>query len=154
MMKGNFMKNIGNKRLNPITKEPFKHGDIREDGYIFKQYLTTIKKDGFYIEAWFSPEAFKKMRYNANERSKKNQRNMRLTPKGRAHKLLLAAQRRAKDFGGKVTIDDDWISKKIENGFCELSGLPFDLSPVKNNKKNRSPKRTVFLLCGLFNGEY
>ena len=39
------------KRLNPKTGLPFKRGDLREDGRVFKGYKTTkTKHDGYYIE--------------------------------------------------------------------------------------------------------
>ena len=37
---------------------------------------------------------------------------------------------------GSVTIDVDWIEQKIKQGVCELSGLPFDLSPSDNFSRN------------------
>lgn len=46
------------KRLNKDGR-PFKKGDIREDGYIFRAYQKKkITNKGFYKEAWLSPEAF------------------------------------------------------------------------------------------------
>lgn len=51
----------GRKRLNPETGKPFKMGDTREDGYVFKSYQPTIRKtDGYFMEAWRRPEALKK----------------------------------------------------------------------------------------------
>jgi hypothetical protein len=47
------------KRVNPETGKPFKQGDIRADGFIFRAYVTTrIKKDGHYVENWYSPDAY------------------------------------------------------------------------------------------------
>lgn len=41
------------KRLNPITNLPFKQGDIREDGKVFRQYDTKyISKNGYFYETW------------------------------------------------------------------------------------------------------
>ncbi len=54
------------KRLNPETGLPFKHGDKREDGYIFNTYSSGLNKKGYRYEHWLSPEAFKK----AKQRSK------------------------------------------------------------------------------------
>ena len=49
------------KRLNPKTNLPFKQGDVREDGYIFKTYnLKRIKKDKHFVEEWCSPVSFEK----------------------------------------------------------------------------------------------
>ena len=46
------------KRLNPITNKPFKQGDIREDGYMFKNYIykRVNKTTGFFIEDWIHPD--------------------------------------------------------------------------------------------------
>lgn len=45
------------KRLNPKTNEPFKRGDIREDGYVFFGYgLNVLRKTGYWKEIWLSPE--------------------------------------------------------------------------------------------------
>ena len=39
------------KRINPKTNQPFTHGDIREDGFLFYCYVKArTKKDGFFIE--------------------------------------------------------------------------------------------------------
>ena len=48
------------KRLNPITSEPFKYGDVRDDGYRFYNYKTRVKTDGLHAELWLSPDSFQK----------------------------------------------------------------------------------------------
>ncbi len=68
------------KRINPKTKLPFKMGDKRNDGYIFVNYATKIRKQGpfkgFYKEGFYSPKKFEKFkeesRIRAKERFKKN----------------------------------------------------------------------------------
>ena len=58
---GFFMYNIYMRRINPNTNEFFKCGDLRKDGYLFKQYvLKRIKKDGFFVEQWSKPWVFTK----------------------------------------------------------------------------------------------
>ena len=48
------------KRLNPKTQTPYKKGDVRDDGYIFRTYEKfKILENGFYKESWLSPEAYK-----------------------------------------------------------------------------------------------
>jgi hypothetical protein len=48
------------KRLNSETQVPYKKGDIREDGYIFRTYeKSKILENGFYKESWLSPQAHK-----------------------------------------------------------------------------------------------
>ena len=72
------------KRLNPITNQPFKCGDTREDGFMFNKYkYDRLKKTGFFGEQWLNPKAYEnnsqaKNNYknkhpvtNANERAKK-----------------------------------------------------------------------------------
>ena len=50
------------KRNNPDTGKPFKRGDKREDGFIFKEYyLGKIKQDGYFKEKWYSPESYFKI---------------------------------------------------------------------------------------------
>jgi hypothetical protein len=47
------------KRLNPSTGLPFKRGDMREDDFVFCNYLPSqIKKNGYFKEKWNSPNAF------------------------------------------------------------------------------------------------
>lgn len=49
------------KRINPKTGQPFKHGEYREDGFMFTGYnLKKIKQDGTFLEVWKSPEQQKK----------------------------------------------------------------------------------------------
>ena len=45
------------KRINPNTNLPFKRGDYREDGFVFRKYGSWIKKDGYNSELWLSPNA-------------------------------------------------------------------------------------------------
>jgi len=56
------------KRLNPTTGLPFKRGDLREDGRVFKGYKTTkTKHDGYYVENWVTYQSlYKQNEYNNN----------------------------------------------------------------------------------------
>ena len=64
------------RRLNAEGR-PFKKGDVREDGYIFRTYQKTkITKEGFYKEAWLSPKAYE--RYQHCSRKAIDKRNARL----------------------------------------------------------------------------
>lgn len=49
------------KRLNPETGLPFKKGQIRLDGYVFRCYRLTkiIKQTGYFKEDWANPISFK-----------------------------------------------------------------------------------------------
>ena len=64
------------KRLNPKTNKPFKKGDIREDGYIFRTYEKfKVLENGFYKESWLSPSAsenFKKISQKAINKCNSN----------------------------------------------------------------------------------
>jgi hypothetical protein len=42
------------KRLNPDTGEPFKRGDMRDDGKVFFVYSATVGKNGFKGERWIT----------------------------------------------------------------------------------------------------
>ncbi len=59
------------KRLNPSTNKPFKAGDIREDGYVFRRYAYSygLLKNGYYPEQWYSPKALEKCRQDNLARS-------------------------------------------------------------------------------------
>jgi hypothetical protein len=48
------------KRLNPDTNEPFKRGDVRHDGYVFFNYTSKVKTDGFFLERWLHPDVSEK----------------------------------------------------------------------------------------------
>ena len=50
------------KRLNPNTGKPFRRGDVREDGKVFKNYSGKILLSGFEGEAWVTPEELAKLR--------------------------------------------------------------------------------------------
>ena len=48
------------RRLNKDGR-PFKKGDIRKDGFVFKTYQKTkITNKGFYKELWLSPAAYQR----------------------------------------------------------------------------------------------
>ena len=66
------------KRNNPKTGRPFKRGDKREDGFVFKNYyLGKIKQDGFFKEKWYSPESYFRIcvynKYRDSTRSRNRQ---------------------------------------------------------------------------------
>lgn len=71
------------KRLNPITNEPFKRGDIREDGYIFNNYASPIKKDGYFKEVWLTSESLHRRRLADSRNKMKNYKKISArVPKG------------------------------------------------------------------------
>jgi hypothetical protein len=62
--------------------------------------------------------------------------NYRLTLIGRVNNLIGAAKYRSKNKNGEVTITPDWLLGKLNLGFCEITGLPFDFSSPVNTKNN------------------
>ena len=121
------------KRLNPKTGKPFKIGDLREDGFIFRTYTPShIKKDGFFLEDWRSPEAFANYKKDSSIRQAK----AALTFEGRAVQMLARSRSRAKYDGIEHSIVLEDILPKIKTGFCELTKLPFDLKPVTKTSQN------------------
>lgn len=50
------------KRPNPKTNQPFKRGDTREDGYVFFNYTSKVRSDGYFMERWLSVEVSDKMK--------------------------------------------------------------------------------------------
>lgn len=113
---------------------PFKHGDIREDGYVFRQYQGVINKNGFEREHWYNPKSFLERREKENSYSHTQYHKNKCNPKTKASRLIQSAKQR-----GKVTITADWVCQKIKNGVCELTGLPFDLGYSEHNQNPLSP---------------
>ncbi len=57
------------KKINPISKRPFKRGDLREDGYRFWAYRTSDKNtDGFFRMTFLSPEKWKEAKLKQQQR--------------------------------------------------------------------------------------
>jgi len=90
--------------------------------------------------------------------------NRFLNPKQRSKNLFNAAKRRATRFGGALSITPKWIEAKILVGKCELTGLPFDLQPIKkghvnpyapsldridSNNRDYSPENTRVILAAV-----
>ena len=74
------------KRLNPKTQKPFRNGDVREDGYIFRRYnLSRKRPNGEFLEQWYSPDRYR----HGQERDKQYmlERSAILRDKLRAYKL-------------------------------------------------------------------
>lgn len=77
------------KRLNPLTGNPFKAGDAREDGLIFRQYIKRIQPNGYFRESWLRQEVFEKIKANCASYCKEQY------PKNRLTKIERSRQRRA-----------------------------------------------------------
>ena len=79
------------KRNNPTTNAPFKYGDVREDGFLFFNYRSTVGSNGFRYEQWLSPEAFKaaetRDRFKKHKKRRQDGKPIRMT-KGKRARLL------------------------------------------------------------------
>lgn len=58
----------------------------------------------------------------------KQRKKYALTYRGRATKMWHNAKRRSGLKNSEVTITVEWIEEKLKKGFCEYTGLPFDLN--------------------------
>lgn len=126
------------KRLNPSTNLLFKRGDIREDGMIFFAYSCKYKNGKliYVYERWFDKDKFEFEKSKLKTLGIKDHKKRRNNPKSRAMILFRDMVRRANKSEALVEIDIPWIQNKIEKGFCELTGLPFDLDVLKGNTTN------------------
>ena len=117
------------KRINPETQKPFKQGYKREDSLVFWGYQKKISADGYHGEMWISEEKMLEKKRYIRAKSQK--------PKYRASLILRRAKSRCllKE-KGNVTITVEEIEQKIIAGFCEFTGLPFDLKQPANAKNN------------------
>lgn len=113
------------KRLNPKTGQPYKHGDISENGKIFRCYLNKVKRNGYFYERWSNLQSWK----NINARGLKRQKIYHTTTKGRSFYIFNSAKRRSKKFNLEMNITANWIDQKLIQGVCELTGLRFDFNP-------------------------
>ena len=76
------------KRLNPKTNQPFKRGDVREDGKVFFNYTNLVKANGFFTERWISAEASEKAMKSDRDRKKaKHVRKSARLPKNYAKEI-------------------------------------------------------------------
>ena len=112
------------KRLNETTGQPFERGHEREDGKFFLGYGKAVsKKTGFFYERWGCGSYLK----NYHKDYQKN---------NPAKVLHINARHRAIKNNAVCTITEAWVQEKIDKGFCELTGLPFDLSHCYESKNN------------------
>lgn len=85
------------KRINLTTGAPFTSGFVREDGFVFKGYTNKVKKDGFFIEHWCSPETWarkltRRKEYEIETKTYRLQRQKAYTLK---HKDKISAYQKA-----------------------------------------------------------
>ena len=122
------------KRINPKTNKTFVIGETREDGKVFRKYITrTTDVFGYFKETWCSKTQFDKERLENNSTRGLREAKSQLLPKNRAKKLLRSAKERCK---GIITIDCNWVEAKLNLGICELTGLPFNFERSMDGKLN------------------
>lgn len=63
------------------------------------------------------------------------------TPKYRAERLLRSARSQTKKTGTACDLTLDWVERRIQRGFCEVTGLAFVLTPyrVAGGRHPRAP---------------
>lgn len=113
------------KRLNPATNLPFKKGDVREDGYVFKTYYKKqLKKNGQFAELWAHPDRFyKEFR----------------TLEGKARALYDGAKFRAKKDNLEFNLTLDHIKNILSFGVCDLTKIPFSYELHEFRQNPRAP---------------
>jgi hypothetical protein len=62
-------------------------------------------------------------------------------PDGRAKALFHSARKRAKKYGIEFTLTREWITRRIERGVCEVTGLPFDMGVNHGDGSERFARR-------------
>jgi len=71
-----------------------------------------------------------------SEVRKKQKERYNSSSYGRATKLIENAQVRLKN-EEKFDLTPEWVAKKIEHGRCEVTGIPFDLTPPIGHRRNK-----------------
>jgi len=131
------------KRLNPDTNEPFKQGNVREDGYIFFAYKKKIiNKNGFFKECWRNPEKFAAQSAAAKLKQKVYASTYRRTFRGHINMFLKGAKNRAKEKNLLIDIDLEYLIE-IAPKTCPVFGTEFEWG--KPGKHNSSSSHTPAL---------
>lgn len=61
------------------------------------------------------------------------------TAKGRGSQLFKSAKRRSELYGHEFDLSREWVIAKVEIGYCEVSGIKFDLSKAEKVMNPFSP---------------
>lgn len=148
---------VVNSNETPQTKR-MRKGDVGPDGRIFHYY----RKNG--SPAWFKDvAAMQKFNIKKNEATVRPLCGSTRTIRGLSRVLLNSAKKRAKKFGGMVTITREWVIERLQNGVSEISGTAFvipmmasdskgcqarspSLDRIDSNNPNYSPDNTRILL--------
>lgn len=131
------------KRINPETGKPFKSGDARADGMVFRSYQLTRKLPSdpqYFYENWYNPEAFKAKKDSTNEQVKKfneKQRTRAINEQGR--KRVNSETGETYKFGdlsldGKKAFSSYVHTQIAEDGFTKE--VWYTLAGFERHKKN------------------
>lgn len=104
-------------------------------------------------------------RYRADKKNLDAQmKHRRLVPRGRAVSLFNSARSRAKKFNMDFNLTHEDIETPLTDGFCEASGIAFDLRPPqgtrlnpvspsidRKNNNNGYTKGNVQVVCNMYN---
>ena len=121
------------KRINSKTGNPFKRGDIREDGKIFWQRQLKVKlQSGYFAETWYSPNRYKEV-YKDNLK--------RLTEFAKKNPSIVNARGRKSSRNNRHTKNANWAA--YHTG--KLKRTPSWLT-----KKHKQEIKEFYLICKMF----
>lgn len=120
------------KRNNPETNQPFKRGDVREDGFVFFNYTNQIKSTGFFMERWLSPESSAQAKAK-DKTSKKAKYQRKTNRKSPGFDNLTAAQKATVNILQKLSKEcDEYGDVSLEMIVEDLVGYELDSGPLLN----------------------
>lgn len=67
------------------------------------------------------------------ERCRKKAVQYRATPEGRGDRLFHGAKKRSRTNNIEFTLEREWVIEKVKSRFCEVTGLPFELTTGRNS---------------------
>ena len=114
-------RNTKMKRLNPNTNAPFKQGDLREDGYVFRNYKypRPLTKNGYFQESWVSQESNEKIK----QQIKSSYKISRSTKEGHIRKTIQWIKCKATKDKVPFDLTFDYVSK-IAPDICPVFNKP------------------------------
>jgi hypothetical protein len=129
------------KRRNPATGVPFRHGDVRADGYRFWGYKSIVaKRTGLLGERWLSPKSFKKTSAHQAEHRKAN-----------VAKIAARDAKYAKDNPEKIAAKSAKYAKanpgKINAKTARRHAAKLQRTPPWLTKEQRAEIEAIYVLC-------
>ena len=76
-----------------------------------------------------------KMGEDSRERLRQYGRDWYNTPTGRAKTLMKGIKDRSKKYEEVLDFDENYLKLIIENGYCQATGIPFELGSARDSKK-------------------